>query len=253
MKKGSGTKKLFTSIVLALAIPTLAMAQRGAGGAGHTMGAVPRAASAPAHAQVGTHSARIGTPIRSRSNAFGTVRRANNSGFPANGTSFQNVPGLGFDFPHLAAISGARQFRGGRFGRGGGGFPFGFSGFLLSPSVILDPDTAGIDQQAAADEQDFADDPPPSAPRQRRSRSVRSTDDPPPARSAAAPLPDAEQYVFVRRDGGLVFAVAYQWESGTLRYVTPEGMRRTLTRDALDITATQEFNEQRGLNFHAPA
>jgi hypothetical protein len=250
MKKGSGTKNLIASIILALAIPTLAMAQRGApsaGGGGRAVAAAPRAASAPMRAQSGAQSApRIGTPIRSRGNGVRIVHRANNSTF--NGTNFQNVPGLGFDFPHLAAVSGNRQFRGGRFR---GGFPFGFSGFLLSPSVGFDPGVATADSESAIGEEEIVDDPP-SPPRQRRSRAVRSTDDPP-AEIASAPLPDSAQYVFVRRDGGLVFAVAYQWESGTLRYVTPEGMRRTLTRDALDITATQEFNEQRGVNFHAPA
>ncbi len=70
---------------------------------------------------------------------------------------------------------------------------------------------------------------------------------------APAPQRDVEEYVFVRRDGGLVFAVAYSWDNGTLRYVTPEGLRRSIGRDALDLNATQQFNEQRGLNFRAPA
>src|SRR5882762_4297990 len=75
----------------------------------------------------------------------------------------------------------------------------------------------------------------------------------PEADSAPAPPREEEQYVFVRRDGSLVFAVAYTWESGTLRYITPDGLRRTIGRDALDIEATQQFNEQRGVNFRAPA
>lgn len=58
---------------------------------------------------------------------------------------------------------------------------------------------------------------------------------------------------FVRRDGSLVFAVGYTWENGTLRYITPDGFRRSIGRETLDLTATQQFNEQRGLNFHAPA
>src|SRR5260370_21202598 len=73
------------------------------------------------------------------------------------------------------------------------------------------------------------------------------------AQSAPVPQPDVEQYVFVRRDGGVVFAVAYSWDKGTLRYVTPEGQRRSIGRDALDLNATQQFNEQRGLTFQAPA
>jgi hypothetical protein len=34
--------------------------------------------------------------------------------------------------------------------------------------------------------------------------------------------------------------------------VTQEGFRRSVPRDALDLDATQQFNEQRGLNFRIP-
>jgi len=63
---------------------------------------------------------------------------------------------------------------------------------------------------------------------------------------------DADEFVFVRRDGTVFFAVAYAWENGALRYVTPEGLRRIVARDALDLAATQQFNEQRGLFFQSP-
>ena len=73
----------------------------------------------------------------------------------------------------------------------------------------------------------------------------------PPAPTQAAE-PEAEPYVFVRRDGTLFFATAYAWENGTLRYITAEGLRRTVTADKLDLDATQQFNEQRGLIFRSP-
>ena len=38
-----------------------------------------------------------------------------------------------------------------------------------------------------------------------------------------------------------------------LRYVTRDGIRRSVSRDSLDIDATQQFNEQRGLSFRVPA
>ena len=63
---------------------------------------------------------------------------------------------------------------------------------------------------------------------------------------------EAEQYVFVRRDGTVFFASAYAWQNGTLRYITSEGLRHTVTADKLDLDATQQFNEQRGLNFRSP-
>jgi len=74
-----------------------------------------------------------------------------------------------------------------------------------------------------------------------------------PAETGTEPRGESEQYVFVRRDGTLFFAVAYSWDNQTLRYITQEGLRRTVTREALDLAATQQFNEQRGLNFILPA
>jgi hypothetical protein len=199
------------------------------------------------HIQSGMQgSARVGASVvRTRGNGVRIIRRAN-SGF--NGTDFQDVPGLGFDYPHLAAISGNRRFHSGRFG---GGFPFGFSGFLLSPPVIIEEPQA-LESDGGVAEEEIVEDPLVAQEPRRRSRAPRPVSEPQ-AESAPAPQPDVEQYVFVRRDGGLVFAVGYVWENGTLRYVTPEGLRRTIARDALDLNATQQFNEQRGLTFRAPA
>jgi predicted secreted protein len=75
----------------------------------------------------------------------------------------------------------------------------------------------------------------------------------PSAETASSAASDNEEFVFVRRDGTVFFAVAYAWEKGTLRYITSQGLRRTVTQDALDLEATRQFNEQRGLNFHSPA
>jgi hypothetical protein len=41
-------------------------------------------------------------------------------------------------------------------------------------------------------------------------------------------------------------------ESGNLDYVTQEGLRRSVALDTLDLNATQQFNEQRGLSFRVP-
>jgi hypothetical protein len=283
--KGSVMGRFSITVVMVLAIPAFAAAQHRGGGAafsaprsaGPSAPMISRPASAPPHANVrvqsGTQSAgRTGsTVVRSR-NGVRIVHRNNNGNFGFNGadgfnsvdgfingadgfngTNFSNVPGLGFDYPHLAAVSGNRRHFGGRFNGGfEGGVPFGFSGFLLDPPMIVD-ERAAADSQVA--EQEVTDDPPPiqqQAPR--RSRASRPASEPEVASTPApAPVPDVEQYVFVRRDGSLVFAVAYAWENGTLSYVTPDGLRRSIGRDALDLSATQQFNEQRGINFRAPA
>ncbi len=77
---------------------------------------------------------------------------------------------------------------------------------------------------------------------------------PAPLVEAASTVPgESDQFVFVRRDGTVFFAVAYAWENGTLRYVTGEGLRHTVAEDTLDLDATRQFNEQRGLSFRLPA
>ncbi len=265
MSKGSATTRFSIMVMTVLALPVFAAAQhRGGAGASAPAAAsrpapvISRAASPSVHAggrplSRAQSAPRLGAPIVRTRNGVPVHRNNNNANFGFNnGTDFQNVPGLGFDYPHLAAVSGNRRSHNGRFA---GGFPFGFSGFLLSPSIIGDDipvaeSQAPDAQSSAVDDQEIADDAPVQrAPR--RSRSARRIE--PEADSAPAPPREEEQYVFVRRDGSLVFAVAYAWESGTLRYITPDGLRRSIGRDALDLDATQQFNEQRGVNFRAPA
>jgi hypothetical protein len=269
--------KLSAAAIIVLAIPALAAAQhRGGGGpamgasfhgaaAGPVMaapfrggGAIAHSAFAPARSTMrvvsGTQSAaRIGSPIlRARNNGVRIIHRNNSNPFVFDGVNdFQDVPGLGFDYPHLAAISGNHHRHANRFFAGD---PFGFGGgFLWGPSVVVEEVPAAESQPVVIEDQvadDTSDTPRPS----RRARASREVSDPLPASTvASAPQPDPEQFVFVRRDGGLVFAVAYTWDNGTLRYVTPEGVRRSMGRDALDLSATQQFNEQRGLNFRVPA
>jgi len=255
MVKRSVNARFFISTILALALPTLAPAQqRGAGiapaPAGRAATGIPRASSATVHVGVraGTPAgARIGAPIvrsRNQGHVIHRGERNNFNGTDFNGASFQDVPGLGFDYPHLAAVNGNRHGHGRRFN---GGAPFGFGGFLLSPSVVVEQPAEIQDGDEVADIP--ADDP--TAPR--RSRIFRPALQPEIESLPPAPPRDVEQYVLVRRDGGLVFAVAYTWDNATLRYITPDGFRRSIGRDALDLSATQQFNEQRGLNFRAPA
>lgn len=256
--------RLSAAAVIVLAIPALAAAQHRGGMAAPAIAApfhggavVSHLASAPAHftmrMQSGTQSAvRIGTPIlRTQNNGVRIIHR-NMNPFVFNGTDFEDVPGLGFDFPHLAAISGNRHLHGRRFFDGG--FPFGFGGFLFGPSVIVE-EVPVAESQPTVIEEEVADDASEAQRPARRARASREVREPQPETASAltpGPQPDPEQFVFVRRDGGLVFAVAYSWDNATLRYVTPEGLRRSMGRDALDLNATQQFNEQRGLNFRAP-
>ena len=72
------------------------------------------------------------------------------------------------------------------------------------------------------------------------------------AHSSAPTEPDSE-YVFVRRDGTVFFAVAFTFDGTDLRYVTQDGLGQTIPLASLDLVATQQFNEQRGLSPRLPS
>ena len=244
--------------VVVAVLPTVLQAQGRAvmAGAAHPMTAAPRAvvhAAPPAVAPV-VSSARIvaragvahprTTTVRSMGRPAGSRRHfvaANRALRPGCST----VPGLGFDVPHLAAVCGP-----GAVGAAGLPFfmPFSGGGFYIPSSVVVAEQGAeGETQQAEEVEAE-----PIVVETPRRAKVARPAQTAEIATESAASR-HTEEFVFVRRDGTVFFAVAYAWENGTLRYVTSEGLRRSLARDALDLDATQQFNEQRGMNFRLPA
>jgi hypothetical protein len=250
-------RRIWMVASFALILPVVASAQH-RGGMGVGMGMSAPVAVAPHGVSGGAPHvvARVSPGTRP---ATTVVRRTRTTGTPNRNISVasgaanlpvfstaMNVPGLGFDYPHLAAVSPHQGH--GRFGNRQN-IPFGFGGgFLLSsPGIIVDnPQAVEEAQQAAPDDNGVGP------------AGVDGPRDPQYAyvpRVAPAPEPpaDASEYVFVRRDGGLLFAVAYSWDNGTLQYVTRDGVRKSVTQDSLDMDATQQFNEQRGLSFRVPA
>ena len=229
-----------------LIVPVVASAQHrgGMGAAAPVVNVAPHVVSGSAPHMIARVPAgsRPGTTVVHRTRAAGSPNR--NVSVSSGLTTDTSVPGLGFDFPHLAAVS-PRRGRGRGFGQN---VPFGFGGFLLSsPEILVENPQAVEEAQQAAPEETaqnaVATDGSPSSERQYLSRTS----------PAPEPPVDTSEYVFVRRDGGLLFAVAYSWDNGTLRYVTRDGLRKSVTQDALDMIATQQFNEQRGLSFRVPA
>jgi hypothetical protein len=220
----------------------------GAGSLAHVM--ISRSASGQVMLRRGvgtsgvrTYRTRVGTAV-TRGGQLSTTRRRVLS------RDSESVPGLGFDYSHVAAtrpggVNGRRHHGNGR-NDGAVLFPFFGGGGYFVPTgsdVMADYGAEGQVGEDAEDEQ--------TAPAERPVR-VHNLDRLP-ALGPPAPQRDVPEYIFVRRDGTVFFAVAYSWESGSLRYVSSEGLSRSVARETLDLNATQQFNEQRGMAFRSPA
>ena len=213
---------------------------------------VAHAAQPPARAVVvsriphGTTTAHLRpsatSTVRVTRRAGGTHRSVGTAAFPSD---FVPVPGLGFDMVHLAATRGTGAGRHRR--QQPIAFPFIDGGFFLSsPPVFVEEAAAPEAPQEENTESYVAEAP-------RHARVMQTTPVRPQVEEMSSTPQPTEEFVFVRRDGTVFFAVAYAWENGTLRYVTSEGLRHSIARETLDLSATQQFNEQRGLSFRLPA
>ncbi len=190
----------------------------------------------------------VAPTVRSTRSQISTRRRFDNLESrrrPDCGTA----PGLGFDAVHQAATCGSGSFGRQGFGAAGGFFfPIFDGGFPVSGSSVSG-DEGSVAESAQPDVTDAE-----LRGRGRRYRASEPETAPTPAAESPSGTPaEDDPFVFVRRDGTVFFAVAYSWEKGSLRYITSEGLRRVVTQDALDLDATRQFNEQRGLNFRSPA
>jgi len=177
----------------------------------------------------------------------GTGSFANSGNFAGE----NGVPGLGFDYPHLAAVggnfrgnppgfgSGMRHHRdfGGNFGAGilFGGFPYysDFSDYQQESQQPQQPQVIVIQQPVPAA-------PVEAAPAREAIPEAAQPAAPP------APVREVGEFILVRRDGRVLFASVFSVTGSQVQYVTPEGIRRVLPLSELDTAATQEMNEARG-------
>ncbi len=185
--------------------------------------------------------------------------------------SISSVPAAGFDFTHHAAVRGnlgvralidpvtqhqlalARQIR---RETPAVAFPIAFPVLVNniqvnvapSPVVVVQADNGGDGLSQRVGRLEYASlrggapagDAAPAAP-------VELGPSVPPSRP-----PELADYVFLRRDGGLIFAVAYTVARERIVYVTREGLRRSVTLTDLDLETTLQMNEQRGTSFRLP-
>ena len=162
------------------------------------------------------------------------------------------MPGLGFDYPHLAAISAALCNSSSGFGPQGnfgqGAFvPILFGGYPYYDD--LGQEYEQPQQQASAQTQPqiiVIQQPVPVQTGAGSGSDAVNYSAPSPVPEAAAPVRDVGEFVLVRRDGRVLFASMYTISGKQLTYVTPEGFRRTLALADLDADATQQMNEARG-------
>ncbi|HKV60429.1 MAG TPA: hypothetical protein VJO16_00830 [Candidatus Acidoferrum sp.] len=251
---------IFAGLVVVLPVSLQAQGRGAMAPSFHAAAVAPRAVVTAPHAGAGTvvsgprpvvrggvPRSRVPMPVPRNTRPAGTRNHfiRNDFGLRADCAA---APGLGFDAVHQAAVCGSIGV-GSRFRRQQVPlfFPFFDGGFFLPGSAA--PVEEGSETESAQAEIVDSE----NRDRGRRYRVAEPQAAPPVVEAANAGPADNEEFVFVRRDGTVFFAVAYSWEKGTLRYVTSQGLRHTVTQDALDLDATRQFNEQRGLNFRLPA
>lgn len=161
------------------------------------------------------------------------------------------VPGLGFDFPHLAAISRGLQTTSTIGVHAVVPFiPILSPGYISPPQVIVvQQPTPVVVVPQAAQADDSRD---PVEETRGRARRAEPRENLEPA-TPPQPPPDVGEFVLVRRDGRLLFAIAFSSDGNKLTYVTREGVRRSLPLSELDSEATVRMNEERGTTLHLPS
>ena len=217
-------------------------------------------AAAPSIRAMPAPAAAAGRPAASRTVSARHIsgRTRTNAGpasfvslFPLDNTS--GVPGLGFDFPHLAAISGERDrtpfphVRRHEHNNDGFFVPILFGGVPFYYDASVEQAEQEPAQAAETQRQGTVVEQPASAqPSDATARDVRNSSDSTAETQAAAPVRDVGDFILVRRDGRILFASLFSVVGAQLQYVTPEGIRRALAMSDVDADATEQMNAARG-------
>jgi len=160
------------------------------------------------------------------------------------GGSCYPVPGFGFDYEHFFAVHPNWN----RFQRFTGVVVPGWGGGFYYPVPYYEAPQENQEENASA---------PAGQQESNVHASAATSEETVPSPSVRgytpyAPTQPVEEYVFVKRDGTRIFAVAYSLAKDKLQYITKEGLRRTLPLDALDYDATMKSNEERGNTVTLP-
>ena len=158
--------------------------------------------------------------------------------------SSQDVPGLGFDYAHLAAVTPRTQVSRTDPGPTPGQFitpiwSWGFPVYSAPQPAPPQPIVIVLQQPPPT----VLMLPAPVSP----DDAVRDQAAPPPSVSPAqAPLRELGPFILLRRDGQIVLAVAFSASSDRLTYITQDGARRSFPLAELDAETTQQMNEAAG-------
>jgi hypothetical protein len=162
------------------------------------------------------------------------------------------VPGLGFDFTHHAAVNRnldtmalidpltqhrlalARQIR------------------RETPRAVAFPVFSQVTQVVVMQQPPVIIFQPPAEPPAEPLERIRYVEREPVPAVPPPPVRELENLVFVLRDGTTRLARAFMTNGQRIVYITPEGIRRTLSLAELDPEATLEANEERGTTLHIP-
>jgi hypothetical protein len=164
----------------------------------------------------------------------------------------RGVPGLGFDFPHLAAIQRPFRDRFGHLRRGLFFSPLFFDSLPLSyPYDGEYPYEEGVPDYytEAAQQPQFVIPPPQLQPAPPSAETAPRVVTP---QAPAPPPPELGQLILVRHDGQVLLAVAFTTNHGQLTYITREGTRRSFPISELDKDATRQMNDANGTSVSLP-
>ena len=166
----------------------------------------------------------------------------------------RGVPGLGFDYQHLAVVNqGLSQNRlANRRARPGFGFITPILGF--GPFFPFDAGYSyyGSEEYAPQYEPPVAIVPPVLMQLPAPANQAQDRSEPPATVQAPAPVPELGQLILVRRDGQVLFVTAFTTSKGQLTYVTRDGTRRSFPVAELDKAATRDMNDANGTSVALP-
>lgn len=163
------------------------------------------------------------------------------------------VPGLGFDFPHLAAINRGFNSQFGFFNAVNNGFlnnGFGVIPFFGSPPLYYPQyeEEETPDYYTKGAQQPIFVMPSPQQPASPRPAEAA----PAPTPQTPPPPPELGQLILVRSDGQVLLAVAFTVRNGQLTYITNDGTRRSFPVAELDKDATRQMNDANGTSVSLP-